>query len=202
MTFEPNKPFVVIVVSDSESNPLLLRGTAARQVPLSSIISRSLNKFMSIVSMMPSNHLILCGPLFQHQGFFQWVSFSHQVAKIHIGASASASVLPMNIQGWLTLGLTDLISLLSKGLSRVFFSTTSLKASVPGCSVFFIAPLSHLYMTTGKTIALTIWTFVSKVMSQLFNVLLGLSYLFFQGASVFQFHGYGHHLQWFFSPRK
>ena len=77
----------------------------------------------------------------------------------------------MNIQGWFILGLTDLISLLSKGLSRVFLSTTSLKASVPRCSVFFIAQLSHLYMTTVKTIVLTIWTFVSKVMSQLFNML-------------------------------
>ena len=67
--------------------------------------------------------------------------------------------------------MTDLISLLSKGLSRVFLSTTSLKASVPRCSVFFIAQLSHLYMTTVKTIVLTIWTFVSKVMSQLFNML-------------------------------
>ena len=57
-----------------------------------------------------------------HQGLFQWVSFSHQVAKVLV--SASASVLPMNIQGWFPLGLTNLISLLSKGLSGIFFSTT------------------------------------------------------------------------------
>ena len=60
--------------------------------------------------------------LFQHQGLFQWVSSSHQVAQ-SIGASASASVLPVNIQGWFTLGLTGLISLQSKGLSTVLFST-------------------------------------------------------------------------------
>ena len=89
----------------------------------------------------------------------------------NIGVSASASVLPINIQDCFPLGRIGWISLLSKGLSRVFLSTTSLKASVPRCSVFFIAQLSHLYMTTVKTIVLTIWTFVSKVMSQLFNML-------------------------------
>ena len=61
--------------------------------------------------------------LSQHQGLFQWVGSSHHVAK-SIGASASASVFPVNIQGWFPLGLTGLIFLLSKGLSRVFYSTT------------------------------------------------------------------------------
>ena len=69
-----------------------------------------------------------------------------------IGDSASASVLPMNIQGWLPLGLTGLISLLSKGLSRVF-SSTSLKASILQYSAFFIVQFLHLYMSTEKTIA-------------------------------------------------
>ena len=82
------------------------------------------------------------------------------------GASASASVLPMNIQGWFPLGFTGLISLLSKGLSRVFFSTRVLRRSG-----FLRVQLSHPYMTTGKTVALTIQTFVSKMMSQLFNTL-------------------------------
>jgi len=71
-----------------------------------------------------------------------------------IGTSASASVLPMNSQEWLPLGLTGLISLQSKGLSRVF-SNTSSKTSVLWCSAFFIVQLSHPYMTTGKTIDLT-----------------------------------------------
>ena len=79
----------------------------------------------------------------------------------------------MNIQDWSPLGLTGLISLLSKGLSRVFSSTTVPKHQ------FFRAQLSlwsnsHPYMTTEKTIALTIWTFVSKVMSLLFNMLFRL----------------------------
>ena len=72
-----------------------------------------------------------------------------------IGASASASVLPMNSQRWFPLGLTGLISLLSKGLSRVFSSTTIWKHQFFQCSAFFMVQLSHLYMTTGKTIALT-----------------------------------------------
>ena len=81
-----------------------------------------------------------------------------------IGASPSASVLPINIQDWFPLGLTGLISLLSKGLSRVFSSTTS-KASILGCLAFFMVQLSHSYMTTGKIIAWARWTFVSKVIS-------------------------------------
>ena len=84
--------------------------------------------------------------------------------------SASATVLPMNIQGWFPLGLADLISLLSKGLSRVF-SSTSLKASILWHSAFFMVQLSHPYTTTGKTMASTIWTFVGKVIPLLFNTL-------------------------------
>ena len=76
----------------------------------------------------------------------------------------------MNIEGWFSLGLTGLISLQSKGLSRVF-SNTSLKASNLWCSAFFMVQLSHPYMTTVKTIALIIWISVSKVMSLLFNML-------------------------------
>jgi len=83
---------------------------------------------------------------------------------------ASAPNLPVNIQGWFTLGLTGLISLKAKGLSRVFSSNTVWK-SVLWHSVFFMVQLSHLYITTGKMIALTIQTFVGKVMSLLFNIL-------------------------------
>ena len=89
----------------------------------------------------------------------------------NIGASASASGLPMNTQDLFPLELTGLISLQSKGLSRVFSNTTVQKKSILWCSAFFMIQLSHTYMTTGKTIALTIWTFVYKVMSLLFNML-------------------------------
>ena len=79
-----------------------------------------------------------------------------------IGVSASASILPINIQDWLPLGLTALISFLSKGLSRVFSYTTVWKLQR---SAFFMVQLSHPYVTAGKTIALTVWTFVRKLIS-------------------------------------
>ena len=81
-----------------------------------------------------------------------------------IGVSASASVLPMNIQDWFPLGWTGWISLQSKGLSRVFSNTTVQKHQF-FCAQLSLAQLSHPYMTTGKTIALTRRTFVGKVMS-------------------------------------
>ena len=80
-----------------------------------------------------------------------------------IGALASTPVLSMNIQGWFPLGLTVLISLLSKRLSRVF-SSTSLKMSFLWYSAFFMDQLSHLYITTEKTMALTLQIFVSKIL--------------------------------------
>ena len=78
----------------------------------------------------------------------------------------SASVLPMNTQDWPPLGWTGWISLQSKGLSSLLQHRSS-KASIFWCSAFFTVQLSHPYMTTGKTIALTRWTFVGKVMSLL-----------------------------------
>ena len=79
----------------------------------------------------------------------------------------------MNFQDWFPLEWTGLFSLLSKGLSRVFSSTIVQKHQFFGAQPFFIVPLSHLYVTTGKTVALTERTFVGKVMSLLFNTLSG-----------------------------
>ena len=90
-----------------------------------------------------------------------------------IGFSASASVLPMNIQDWFPLGLTDWISLQPKGLSRVSQHHSS-KASILWRSAFFVVQFSHPYMTFGKTIALTRWSFVGNVISLLFNMLSSL----------------------------
>ena len=87
-----------------------------------------------------------------------------------IGVSASASVLPMNIQDWFPLGWTGWISLKSKGLKSLFQHHSS-KASILQHSAFFIVQLSHSYLSTGKIIALTRWTFVDKVMSLLLNML-------------------------------
>ena len=104
--------------------------TAAGQVSLTFTVSCSLLKLMSIKLVMPSNQFILCYPLssclqsFPASGSFpmSWLFTSHSQS-----IRASASVLPMTIQGWFLLGLTGLISLLSKGLSRVFSSTTTQK---------------------------------------------------------------------------
>ena len=84
----------------------------------------------------------------------------------------------MNIQGWFPLALTSLISLLSKGFLRVF-SSTSLKASILWCLSLFMVQLLHLYITTGKTIALTVQNFVGKVIPLLFNMLSRLFIAFF-----------------------
>ena len=91
-----------------------------------------------------------------------------------IGVSASASVLPMNTQDWSPLGWTGWISLQSKGLSRVFSSSTIQKHQFFSVQLSSKFQLSHPYMTTGKTIALTRRTLVSKVMSLLLNMLSGL----------------------------
>ena len=111
-------------------NPLWLFATpwtAACQAPLSSAVSQSLLKFMSIDSVMLSNHLILCCLLllqsFPASGSFSMSQLFSSGGQ-GIGASPSVLVLPMNIQGEFHLGLTDLISLLSKGLSRVFCNNT------------------------------------------------------------------------------
>ena len=87
-----------------------------------------------------------------------------------IGVSASTSVLPMNSQDWFPLGWTGWISLQAKRLSSLLQHHSS-KASILRRSTFFIVQLSHPYMTTGKTIALTRWTFVGKIISMLFNML-------------------------------
>ena len=124
---------------------------------------------------MPSNHLILCRPLsFCLQCFPASMSFPRSqyfaLDGQSIGVSASASVLPMNIQDWFPLGWTGWISLQSVGLSRVFSNTTVTKHQFFGAQISS-CQLSHPYMTFGKTIALTRWTFVGKVMSLLFIML-------------------------------
>ena len=116
-------------------------------------VSWSLLKFMSTESAMLSNHLIPCHPLLLLPAIFLSIRvFSSESGGQSIGASAS--VFPVNIQGWFPLGLTGLISLQSKELSGVFSNTTA-KASILRCSAFFMVQLSHPYMATGKIIAMT-----------------------------------------------
>ena len=119
-----------------------------------------------------ANHLILCHPLLLLPSIFPNISIFSNESVLCIrwpeywGFSFSIS-LPMNIQDLFPLGLTGLISLQSKSLLQYHSS----KASVLQRSAFFIVQLSHLYMTTGKTIVLTRWTFVGKVMFLLLNML-------------------------------
>ena len=114
--------------------------------------------------MMPSNHLSSVVPFSSCPQSFP-ASGSFQMRQLFVSGGqsigASVSTLSMNIQGWFPLGLTGLISLQSKGLESLFQHHSS-KASILWHLAFFMGQLSHQYMTTGKTIALTIQTFVGK----------------------------------------
>ena len=113
----------------------------------------------------PSNHLIPFSSRLQSfpaSGSFQMSQLFWASGGQSFGVSASSSVLPMNIQHWFPLGWTGWISLQFKGLLSLLQHHSS-KASVLWCLAFFIVQLSHPYMTTGKTIVLTRWTFVGKV---------------------------------------
>ena len=120
----------------------------------------------------PSHPLLPSSPsvfsLSQYQGHFQWVTSSGGHS---IGASASSSVLPKNIQGWCPLGLTWFDLLAVQGTLKSLLQHHNWKASILQCSALFIVQLSCPYMTTGKTIALSIWTFAGEVRSLFFNTL-------------------------------
>ena len=146
--------------------------TAVHQASLSFTISWSFFKLMCIESVVPSNYLILCQPLLLPSIFPSIRSFpmSRFLASGGQSIGASTSVFPMNIQGWFPSGLTLGFDLLAvQGTLKSLFQQHCFKASV--ASAFFMIQISHLYMTTGKTIALTLWIILSKVMSLLFNTL-------------------------------
>ena len=134
---------------------------------------------MSIESVMPSNHLILCRPLLLLPSIFPSIrAFSNESA-LHIGWSKywsfSFKISPSNEHpGLISFRMNWLDLLAVQGTLKSILQHHSSKALILRCSSFFIIQLSHPYMTTGKTIALTRWTFVSKVMSLLFNVLFRL----------------------------
>ena len=118
-------------------------------------------------------HFSSCLQSFPASGSFPMSQFFTSGGQ-SIGASASG--LPMNMRDWSPLGWTCWISLQSKGFSRVFSSTTVQRPQFYGTQPFFFyCELSHPYMTIGKTIDLTIWTFVGKVMSLLFTMLSRLA---------------------------
>ena len=131
---------------------------------------------MSLKLVMQSNHLALCRPLFLLPSIFPSIRvFSNESALCIRWPkywSFSFNISPSNEYSRLISFRIDWFDLLAvQGTLKSFFQHYSSKASVLWCSAFFIVQLSHPYMTTGKTIALTRWTFVSKVMSLLFNML-------------------------------
>ena len=156
---------------------------------------QSLLKLMPIELVILSNHLTLCRPLqfFPASGSFP-MSWLFASGGQSTGVSASASVLPINIQDWFPLGLIGLISLQSKEPSRIFSSITIWKhQSFLGAQCFFMVQSSHPWLY-GPLSAKWCLCFLIHC--------LGLSQLSLQGASVFKFHGCSHRLQWFWSSRK
>ena len=133
-------------------------------------------KPMSIKSVMPSNHLILCRPLLLLSSIFPSSRVFSNESALHIRWpkhwSFSFNISPSNEHSGLISFRMDWLDLLAvQGTLKSLLQHHSSKASVLQCSAFFIAQLSHPYMTTGKTIALTRQTFIDNIMSLLFNML-------------------------------
>ena len=154
---------------------------------------------MPIKSVMPSNHLINCRPLLLLPSIFPSIRVFSSESVLHIRwpkyLSFSFSISPSNeYSGLISFRMDGLDLLAVQGTLKSLLQHQSSKVSILRCSAFFIVQLSHPCTTTGKTIALTIWTFVGKVMSLLFNM-LSMFVTAFQEASIFKFHGCSHHLQ-------
>ena len=138
--------------------------------------SQSSPKLMSIESVMPSNHLILCCPLLLLPSIFISIMVFSNESALHIRWpkywSFSINISPSNEHPGLISFRMDCLDIPAvQGTLKSLLQHHSSKASILWCPAFFIVQLSHPYMTTGKTIALTRWTFVGKVMSLLFNML-------------------------------
>ena len=143
---------------------------------LSITSSQSLLRLMSIESVMPSNYLILCHPLLLPPSIFLSIRVLSNESVLRIRWpkywTFSFSISPSNEYSGLISLRMDWVDLLAvQGTLKRFLQYHSSKASILQCSAFFIVQLSHQYMTTGKTIALTRQTFVGRVMSLLFNML-------------------------------
>ena len=163
---------VFVVQSLSHVQLFVTPWTAALQASLSLTVSWSLPKFMSIELMMLSNHPILYCPLLLLPSVFPSIKVFANESALCIWWSKywnfRFSISPSNEYLWLTSFRIDWFDLLVQRTLQSLLQHHSLKASILWHSVFFMVQLSYLYMTTGKTIALTIWTFVNKMMSLLF----------------------------------
>ena len=166
--------------------------TAAHQSSLSSTVSQTWLKYMSIASVMPSNHLIFCRPFLLLPSIFPSIRiFSNESALCirwpkYWSFSFSFSISPSNEHPGLISFRMDWLDLLAvQWTLKSLLQHYSSKASILRCSAFLTVQLSHPYMTTGKTIALTRRTFVDKVMSLLFNMLSWLVITFFPMTKCF-----------------
>ena len=141
---------------------------ASRQASLSITNYQSLLKLMSTESVISSNNLIFCHPLLLPPSIFPSIRIFSNESALHIRWpkywSFSFNISPTN-EGLISFRMDWLDLLAVQGTLKSLLQHHSSKASVLPCSAFFIVQLSHLYMTTGKTIVLTRWTFVDKVMS-------------------------------------
>ena len=161
---------IVIVVQSLSPNSLWLHGLQHDRLlcpPLSSRVCLNSCPLSQCCYLTISSSVISFSSYLQSFPASESFPMSQFFASRGQSIGASASVFPINIQGWFPLGLTGLI-LQSKGTLKRLFLQHGSKASVLQCSAFFIVQLSHPYMTTGKTIALTIWTLVSKVIVSAF----------------------------------
>ena len=144
--------------------------TAAHQASLSFTVSRSLLKLMSMESVTPSNRLILCRPPLLLPSIFPSIRVFSKESALHMRWpkywSFSFSISPSNGHpGLISFRMDSLDRLAVQGILKSLLQRHSSKASILRCSAFFTVQLSHPYLTTGKTIALTRQTFVGKVMS-------------------------------------
>ena len=164
------------VQSFSNVRPLVTSWTATHQASLSITNSQSLLKLMPIESVMPSNHLILCHPLFLPPSIFPSIRvFSNESAPCirwpKYWSFRSSFSLSNEYSGLISFRMDWLDLLTVQGTIKSHLQYHSSKASIFWCSAFFIVQLSHPHITPGKTIALTRWMFVGKVMYLLFNML-------------------------------
>ena len=168
---------VVFIQSLSPVQLFATPWTAARQASLFFTISQSLLKLMFIESVKSSNHLILCHPLFLLPSIFPSIRVFSNESGLHIRWTKywSFSISPSNDYSGLISFRMDWFDLLAvQGTLKSLLQHHSSKASILRHSGFFMAQLSHPYMTTGKTIVLTRPSFVSKVMSLFFNMMSSL----------------------------
>ena len=166
--------------------------TAVRQTSQSITSSQSLPKLMCIESVMPSNHLILYGSLLLLHSIFPSIRVFSNESLLRIRWSGywsfSFNISTSNEYSGLISFRMDWLDLLAvQGTLRSLLQHHSSKASMLQSSAFFTGQLSHPYMTIGKTIALTRWTFVGKVMSLLFNMLYRLVIAFLPRSKSFNF---------------